>query len=410
MEAAGAVSKDGDQSKSMIREGLIVPVGRVLVVLSPNAVPSLDSLEKYDLHNVLGYESTTSADPNNIPQDLVYNPQKDYWARCGHDLDIKPGAIAAFRDGDSPRLWVVQPDGDTHTLAVGSESLFARDYVLNFPTETLFQYFDKKRKFTIKHQTALGPIEEKYRKFGIADVDVSGPREVSTLPSRGQTQFDVDIGYNELSPAPVTLQLQLARRPESRADVDHLLAVTFSGTDLSTVTSSVRRVSATGDKISNDEVFGSRTQHSANSISIEVPRPPRFDEQIKFVMVNASSHFRIKTSLMSPRPKYVLSTAYILIDQNQSDFTLEFEGRVKAEGVIGVNFNFAMPHGIEVSPGSQPQTKLVRLNTDNVQRIEIALVKLLLPGDQPLKLPAAEDPIEPLKDGPVYVCQLDYKL
>ena len=205
MEAAGAVTKEGGQDKSMIRDGVIVPIGRVLVVLNPTSVPSLDSLDKHDLHNVLGYESTTSTDPNQIPQDLVYNPQKNYWARCGHDLDVKPRAVAAFRDGDSPRLWVIQPDGETYTLAVGSESLFARDYVLNFPTEPLSPYLNKKRKFTIKYQNALGPIDEKYRKLGLTEISAAGPREVAPLPTRPQPQFDVEISYNEANPAPVFL-------------------------------------------------------------------------------------------------------------------------------------------------------------------------------------------------------------
>jgi len=38
------------------------------------------------------------------------------------------------------------------------------------------------------------------------------------------------------------------------------------------------------------------------------------------------------------------------------------------------------------------------------------LVKMLMPGDQPLKLKGSEHPIEPLRQGPVFVCQLDYKM
>src|SRR4029079_398137 len=127
LHAASAVRIVNGEEKSMIRDGLLVPTGRVLVVLSQTSVPALNSLEEYDLHNVLNYESTSSTDES-IPQDLVYNPQKNYWARCGHALDIKKGAVAAFRDGGSPRLWVTQPDGETHTLPVGSENLFVRDY------------------------------------------------------------------------------------------------------------------------------------------------------------------------------------------------------------------------------------------------------------------------------------------
>lgn len=410
MEAASAVRKEGEQETSMIRDGLIVPIGRVLIVLNPTSIPSLDSLKEHDLHNVLGYESTTSTDPNNIPQDLVYNPQKNYWARCGHDLDVKPRAVAAFRDGDSPRLWVVQPDGEISTLAVGSESLFSHDYVLNFPTEALSPYLNKKRKFTIQYAGAVGPIDEKYRKLGISGVSVDGPSDVSALPARHQVQFDVEIGYNERTPAPVTVRLPMVRRPQSRPDVDYLLEVTFSGADLSTATSCVRRLAISNGKLSNDEVIGSRMQHSTSGI-IDVPRPARFDEHLRLVIVNASDKFRLKPDpILVGGPMYIIDEAFFPLNHNVQDFVLKFDGKIETLGLINMNLNFALPHGIEASSGDQQQTKLVRLNIDKAQNIQVMLVKTLMPGDAPLKLKGALQPIEPMPDRPVFVCQLDYKL
>lgn len=407
-QAASAVTKE--DGKSMIRDGLIVPVGRVLVVLNPTSVPSLKSLEEYDLHNVLPQEKDESP-TNTIPQDLVYNPQKNYWARCGRGLEIKPDAVAAFRDGDSPRLWVVQPDGETHTLAVGSESLFLRDYVLDFPTKPLSPYLNKKRKFTIKHSTAFGPIAERYRKLGIADIVATGPREISPLPTRPQVQFDVEISYNEANPSPVTLRLQLARRPQARPDVDYLLEVTFSGPDLSTASSCLRRLRAVEATLllSNDEVFGSRTQHSPDSI-IEVPRPARFDEHLRFVIVNASEQFRLKPQPALMGANYILEEFFVPINHESQDFLLKADGKIQTQGVIEVNFNFALPHGIEVSSVPQPQTKLIRLNNSNAQKMQVMLVKTLMPGDAPLKLQGTKQLIEPMADRPVFVCQLDYKI
>ena len=394
----------------MIKSGLIVPIGRVLVVLNPTSVPSLDSIEAFDLHNVLGYTNKKSPATKNIPQDLVYNPQKNYWAPCGRDLVIKPGAVAAFRDGDSPRLWVVQPDGSLDTLAVGSESLFSRDYALNFPTKALSPYLNKKRKFTIKPFNTVGPIEEKYRRLGITDVSTSGPKEVSPLPARPQAQFDVEAGYNQANPAPISLRMQIARSRQARPDVDHLLEVTLSGPDLSTATSCVRRVAVVGSALSNDEVFGSRTQHSTDSI-IEVPRPARFAEDFKFVMVNASSKFRIKTKQMrSANLAYILTTAFIMVDYDYPNFSLVFDGKISTEGEVGVNFNFAMPLGIEASSSAQPQTKLIRVSNENAKKIEVMLVKMLMPGDAPLTIQGSEHPIGPEGTKPVFVCQLDYKM
>ncbi len=410
LQAASAVRKEGGEEKSMIRDGLIVPVGRVLLVLSPTAVPTLDSLEEYDLHNVLNYESMGSAE-GGIPQDLVYNPQKNYWARCGHDLDIKKGAVAAFRDGDSPRLWVVQPDGETHTLPVGSESLFVRDYVLDFPTKPLAPYLNKKRKFTIKCFSAVGPIEEKHRKLHIvADVTTNGPSDIAPLPARPQVQFDVEIGYHEADPDFVKLTFQLARRPQQRTDVDYLLQVRFLGQDLSTAISEILRASIVDGAFKYDQVTTSGRQHSTDSI-IEVPRPSIFDEHLRFVIVNASEQFRIKPDKVLPGgPAYILEEAFIPINHDTPDFSLKADGRIATEGVIGVNLNFAMEHGIEASSSKQRQTKLIRLTTDNAQKLQFLLVKMLMPGDAPLQLKGTKQLIEPMSDRPVLVCQLDYKM
>jgi hypothetical protein len=414
MQAASAVTRGQDgtgPAQSMIKEGMIVPVGHVLVVLSPNAVPSLAELEQYGLHNVLGYvNAAPPPDTSNVPQDLFYNPQKNYWGRCGHDLDVKQDAVAAFRGGDSPRLWVIQPDGETNTLAVGSESLFAHDYVVDFPTKSLLPYLNRKRKFTIKCPIAVGPINEPYRKFGIADVSSSGPREVSPLPTRAVVQFDVEVGYNQANPEPVTLRVQMARRPQTRPDVDHIVEVTFSGPDLSSASSCVRRVAAgQSSLVANDEVVGSRMQHSTDGV-IEVPRPARFDDNFRFVIVNASEQFRIKID--SPRVgfNYILEEAAFGFNQEFSDFTLKFEGKIQTQGVIGVNLNFALPNGIEALPGTQRQTKLIRLNTQNAQNIQVLLVKVLMPGDTALQLKGSRQLIEPMADRPVFVCHLDYKM
>ena len=408
LHAASAVRKESGQEKSMIRDGLIVPVGRVLVVLSPTSVPTLDSLEEYDLHNVLNYESHSSAG-NTIPQDLVYNPQKNYWARCGHDLDIKKGAVAAFRDGDSPRLWVVQPDAETHTLAVGSESLFVRDYVLDFPTKPLSPYLNKKRKFTIKSFSAVGPIDEKYRKL-IADVTTNGPKDVSPLPGRPQVQFDVEIGYHQPEPEFVKLMFQLVRRPQQRPDVDYLLDVTFLDADLSKANSQLMRASTVAGKFSYDPVSRSIMEHSTDSI-IEVSRPARFDEHLRFVIVNAAEQFRLKPDKILPGgPSYIIEEAFLPINHDTPDFSLKFDGRVQTEGVIGVNLNFAMDHGIEASSGKQPQRELIKLDTDNAQKMQVLLVKTLMPGDAPLQLKGTKRLIEPMPDRPVFVCHLDYKM
>lgn len=411
-EAASAVKElENGKQESMVQKGSLVPVGGVLVVMNPTSFPSVASLEKYGLHNVLSYKTTQSPDddPNSIPQDLVYNPQKNYWARCGHDLNVREGAVAAFRGGDSPRLWVVQPNAETYTLAVGSETLLSHDYRRDFPTKPLPPYTTKKRMFSIKcDPVVIGPIDETYRKLGLLEFTTADPTaEKPQKVTRPEKQFAVNLRYNEANPAPVTIRQQVARTTTSRSDLEYMLEVTFSGPDLSTATSCFRRATNIQGKFSNEEVFGTRIVHSTYS-TVEVPRPKRFVEKFKLYIVNSSKDYRIKTKGLNVAGPYILDQIDFEIDHDIPDFSLEFEGKFQTQGLITVNLNSAMPHGIEVSPGSQAQTRFVRLNTDFAQKIQILLVKVLMAGDPPLQLPGTAE-IEPMPDRPVCVCQLDYK-
>ena len=411
-EAASAVKElENGKQESMVQKGLLVPVGNVLVVMNPTSYPTVASLEKYGLHNVLSYKTTQAPDedPNSIPQDLVYNPQKNYWARCGHDLNIKDGAVAAFRGGDSPRLWVVQPNGETYTLAVGSETLFAHNYRRDFPTEPLLPYTTKKRMFSIKCDPVIvGPIDEAYRRLGLLEFTTADPTAEKPQPlTRGEKQFAVNLRYNEANPAPVTIRQQVARTTTSRSDMDYMLEVSFSGPDLSTATSCFRRVANIRGRFTDEEVFGTRTVHSTYS-TIEVQRPRRFVEKFKLYIVNSSKDFKIKTKGLNVAGPYVVDQIDFGIDHDIPDFSLEFEGKFQTQGLINVNLNSAMPHGIEASPSTQAQTRFVRLNTDFLQRIQIVLIKTLIPGDAPLQIPGTAK-IEPMPDRPVCVCQLDYK-
>src|SRR6185369_4144872 len=109
-------------------------------------------------------------------------------------------------------------------------------------------------------------------------------------------------------------------------------------------------------------------------------------------------------------PLYVLEEAFIPINHDTPDFSLKADGRIATEGVISVNLNFALDDGIEASSGKQHQTRMIRLNTDNAQKLQVLLVKTLMPGDAPLKLKGSKQLIEPMTDHPVLVCHLDYKM
>jgi hypothetical protein len=419
-QAASAVEKHN----SMIHRGLVVPVGRVLAVLCPSAVPSLGLLEEFGLHNVLSYVTIKKSprDPNTIPQDLVYNPQQDYWARCGHDLEIKKGAVAAFRGGESPRLWVIQPDGETHTLAVGSEYLFAHDYVKSFPAKVLQPFLNKKRQFTLENQSRLHffpmsdtarffPMSAAYRKASLNDFSSTAPAELTLppkqiMPMEGSA-ITVEFKYHEPDPAPITLRFLVKRDPNPRArtDADYMFEVTFSGPDLASATSVFKRITVDGQgKLSMNEVFGSQVQHSTYS-PIKLQRPNHFDEMIKLLIVNASK-VRLKQNGLDFEPPYIIDTSELKLKYSYNDFTIESGDRRQAGvGEFRVNIDFARPPSIEASSGSQPQKSRIRVDTDKAGALQVRLVKVLNPGDPALQLEGSKTPIS-ATDSPLYVCQI----
>lgn len=362
-KAASAVKQN---EGSMVKDGLFVPVGRLLVVLSPTSVPSLESLERFGLRNTLRYTSTTSTDSDNVPQDLFYNPQKDYWGRCGHDLDIKPDTVAAYRGGDSKRLWVVQQDNDVQTLAVGSETLFAHDYVLEFPTKPLPPYLNKKRQFKITNNTGIRllPLDPNFHNVGINDFGVSGPGEVdpevlNNFPSGTTETFE--FKYNEAEPIPISLRFQLPHNPGVKHE--YLLEVTFSGPDLSTARSVFKRavINERGTVTSVAEVPDTATQYSASN-TIAIAPPKRLIEGATLRGHNTTTYQLWREAPGADR--FEASNRYfgeeIKIAWNTPAFYLLGYGA----GELHVNVDFALPNGVEISPGAQPQQKLIRINTD----------------------------------------------
>ena len=270
-QAASAIRENENGTKeSMIREGLFVPVGRVLVVLGPSSVPTLKALEPFGLHNVLSYLTTTAVpDPNSIPQDLFYNPQKNYWGRCGHDLDVKPGAVAAFRPTGSRRLWVVQPDGATHTLAAVSETLFAHDYVSDVLSAPLPPYLSKTRTFRVYNASGMDyvPLSET---SGITSFSATGPAQFISGPDglkRGVSETFL-FRYNEADPP--SLQLRFLADRAAGAKNQYVLEITFVGPDLAIATYVHKRIEGN----SLVEVPGTMWKHKTEiQVILSVPTP-----------------------------------------------------------------------------------------------------------------------------------------
>ena len=349
--AASAISEDSARKDSMIYEGMFVPLGRTLAVLSPSSVPSVKSLERFGLHNVLGYVAESSANQDS-PQGLVYNPQKNYWARCGHDIDVKPGAVSAYRPTGSRRLWLIQPNGETHTLAVGSESLFAHDYVSAVPTAALPPYLDKKREFTITNNSRMNfvPMGDKYRNAGLTDFSASGPGElVSRLPDKlaAGSSATFQFRYNEADPAPVRLRF-LFERPAG-VKHDYFVEITFSGRDLGTATSVFKRIAEdTPGALSVAEIPGTTVNYTTDKpLAIPIPRP--LVNGLRFRVHNATPYQLWR----EPNGGQYLGEEVIRC--NTPAFSIYAHGA----GHLGVNVDFSLPSGIEIATaGTSPRKSI----------------------------------------------------
>jgi hypothetical protein len=117
----------------LLGDGVVVAVDDLLVVLGDGqhgARPGPTTPNDQDA-------DTDAQAPDNRPHDWVYNSQTDQWKPCGHGLTVGAGAVAAYRGGISPRLWVLAPpDSSTadaaqglHTLSVSQLTLFDPDYM-----------------------------------------------------------------------------------------------------------------------------------------------------------------------------------------------------------------------------------------------------------------------------------------
>jgi hypothetical protein len=365
--AASAIKEESPQKESMINDGVFVPLARTLAILNPSSVPSVKSLERFGLHNVLGYVAESSADPDS-PQDLVYNPQKNYWARCGHDIDVKQGAVSAYRPTGSRRLWLIEANGETHTLAVGSESLFAHDYVSAVPTAALPPYLDKKREFTILNNSRLDfvPMTEQYRDAGLTDFAPTGPGELlSQLPDRLRSGASAtfQFRYNEADPAPVRLRFLVERRPKVKHD--YFVELTFSGRDLSTATSVFKRIAeVTRGEFSVAEIPGTTVNYTTDKQLI-LPPPQLLVGGVRLRTQNATTYQLWREPAQGQYPP----------DETITYSSPTYSIYAHGAGELPVNVDFSLPAGIEITSGGAPPRKLISIDTSRSTGLRAEILK-----------------------------------
>ena len=379
-KAASAV----EDCESMIRRGLMVAVGRLLVVLGPSSSPPVEALE--------GFESLKCTFPKGPPrakgvkQDLVYNPQQDHWIPCGHGLDVEEGTVVAFRPGASQRLWVVQRDGQIRSLINALEHLFAPEFESDFSAKKLPPALDasKKRKLTIKNDARIDfvPMSETYQMVGLTDFSSSGPAAEGRRLMPGGTKLgimtsgDFELICNESDPVPMKLRF-LAERKDG-VPHDYMLEVSLSGPDLS-ITSVFKRLAVDAQgRVSIAEVPGTRQEHGAvNRIAIQPPRP--LHDGITLNIRNQTAY-----RLMLQNPRY---------DRERFMFEDSVTGPKKinlttpaffvyAQGIGELHFDYdlALQPGIEVSPRSSPQTTQIRIDASKAGPLTLDSVSMKQPG------------------------------
>lgn len=362
--AASAVTNEG---KSMFRSGLPISVGNVLVVLDPAAPPSLEFEPQMGVFgtalNAHVKPLRPPKQPNEIPRDFVYNPQKDVWATCGHGLQLEPGAVAAFRGGSSPRLWVIQ-EGETHTLTGAEEELFARDFVNNDPSKELPPALDATRAFTLANESGfdLAPVDDVCRAAGVDGLSTDGVAELLTplAPIPNMRRMEIKLSYSLTDTKEVKLRLIAAKARGLR----YLLEVTLSGDRLGSVTTVFKRLAADGRL---DDVPDTLQQYNVTQITV---RPPAaLHAKRSFLILNGTPQ-ELGVSPAVGVDK-VQEHAVVELNYTTPDFKIFVTGAEKA-GHLWVTLDYAMPPGIELSPRAETQRKLIRVVTDDARLLDLS--------------------------------------
>ncbi|HEX3558236.1 MAG TPA: hypothetical protein VHU19_03480, partial [Pyrinomonadaceae bacterium] len=362
-----AASAVNEQGVSMIKTGLLISVGSVLAVLDPAALPSLDSLAIFGLQNVVEFDLKSlrpMRKTNQIPHDLIYNPQQDRWAACGHGLRIQAGAIAAFRGGASERLWVLQPDGEMHTLTGATEELFAPDFVDTFPSKVLPPALDAKREFTLVNLSGIDlvPMDDVCRAAGLEGFSSDGVAELTTpppekMPHASRNTFS--LSYNAEEQGPVMLRLMAAGCLGAR----YFLEVTLSGRGLANATSGFKRLAADGN-VAN--VPQTSTRYPTNA-DVVVKSPVQLHERTALFVINSTPHdLGLSPSVGADK---VETYAKVEIAYTTPGFKIFIPGRENV-GYLRVDVDYTQPLDCVVSPGSEPQRSLIRINTDNINMLD----------------------------------------
>ena len=374
LQAYRAASAVDEKGASMVKQGLLVPVGHVLAVLTPTSVPSLESLKAFGLRNILPYKNLSPPRSGTVPQDLVYSPQNNRWSRCGHGLNVKEGAVA-FRGGESPRLWLIDPAAKTYTLHVQSEYLFSQDYVEGLPAKPLPKVFNKKRPLMFINNTGMEfvPMSEACLKAGLRPFSAIGRAHLTSPIPTGKTNpktaEPVDLWYNDAERPTAILRLLAKRAPGVKHD--YVLEVTLFGPAFSWGKTVFKRV-ALDDRgnVTSIAVVPDKEDFPPNLGLIEV-FPKQLTNGIRLRIRNTTPYtlWLLSPDAIDPADQLKKNDpeAGIRIRYNTPPFSIYAHG----VGELPVDVDFSLPQGIEMSPASEAQKRRIRIRHNGPLALEI---------------------------------------
>ena len=388
LEPHRAASAIDEKGASMVKRGLLVPVGHVLAVLSPTSVPSLETLKAYGLKNILPYKNLTPPKSGKIPQDLVYSPQNNRWTRCGHGLNVKEGVVA-FRGGESPRLWLIDPNPNavpdppgakTYTLHVQSEYLFLQDYVKDLPAKPLPVVFNEKcNKYRFINNTGMEfvPMNETCFRAGLKPFSAGGRAYFTPPLPTGpiSTAEPVEFLYNDADPQATATLRFLAKRGRG-IEHEYVLEVTLSGPRFSYSTAVFKRLTPNAQGgVSVVEVPGKRESPITSGLIEVLPR--QLGDGIRLRIRNATPYktlwLRSPDELKSEDQQKEYDEAKgIAIRYDTPRFSIYAHGA----GEMPVDVDFTLPDGIEMSPASEVQKKRIRFRKNGAQPFGVESISI----------------------------------
>jgi hypothetical protein len=283
-------------------------------------------------------------------------------------------------------MWVLQPDGQMHTLTDASSRLFAPDYVDKFPPKALPPALNATKEIELRNESgwrfdnrpgfhpqfALEPFSS------FALTEAAGVDRGLVIERGAKKKFK--ITYHQGDPSAVKLRFLAYSTSFSFC----FLQVTLSGPELSQI-SSVFRYAVTDQRqsLAIVDVSGSFIQHTDGK-PIVISQPKKLSERSKLVLLNGATYGFARDGRRAPLNSY----SEIEINHETEPFTL-FPSKgdlFHRLGALRFEFNIALPHGIEISAADDVQQSLLRVDTRESKELIVQDPKMLNLGDPSLEV------------------------